>query len=191
MVLMKRLVAAASLLALLATMAVYTRGASAQAGTPEDIITGFFDAINTADYEGARALVADDAIFLFDDETRDEQRFTRDEFLSSLQADENQFVIASMATVEPGTINVLLDATGTGIYPFSADVIMTVQDGLITSMVGVLAEPLSDGGGVAPQPGMPTTGSPGDYLPTLGLLAGALSLMAGLCLRRRAASHTS
>jgi ketosteroid isomerase-like protein len=186
---MKGLVAAVALLVTLAMGPVLAASASAQAAvTPEDVVAGFFDAVNSGDYEAARSLVDPNAVFLFDEGTRDEQQFTRDEFLDSLLEDENQFTVISMDSVEPGTIHVVLDITGTGIYPFSADVTVTVREGLIVRMEGILSEPLSDNAGVAPQPGMPTTGSPDDFLPVAGMLLGLLSLLGGIFVRRSLSS---
>ncbi len=182
---MKGLVAVAALLITLAMGPGLATSASAQAAaTPEDVAAGFFDAVNVGDYETARALVDPDAVFLFDEGTRDEQQFTRDEFLDSLREDENQFAIISMDSVEPGTIHMVLDITGTGIYPFSADVTVTVGEGLIVRMEGTLSEPLSDNAGVAPQPGMPTTGSSSSFLLVASMLLGLLSLLGGVVLRR-------
>jgi len=182
---MKGLVAVTALLITLAMGPVLAASASAQAAaTPEEVVAGFFDAVNSGDYEAARSLVDPDAVFLFDEGTRNEQLFTRDEFLDSLREDENQFAIISMDSVEPGTIHMVLDITGTGIYPFSADVTVTVGGGLIVRMEGTLSEPLSDNAGVAPEPGMPTTGSSGGFLPVAGMLLGLLSLLGGVAMRR-------
>ena len=164
--------------------------AGVQAATPEDeaVVRSFFEAVNSGDYDAARALVDPNAEFLFDEGTQDEQRFTRDEFLDSLEYDENRFAITNLAPSGPGTFNVSLDITGTGIYPFSAEVTVTVENGVITSFTGTLSEPLAEPG-VIPQPGMPTTSAPDAALlpAALALTLGTLMLATGMFMRRRAA----